>query len=210
MPVVGVKSSDFPSLPPLGGDEQLLYTEPNVSLYFNPNASEGAGTLFVTTKNVIWLSSTDANKGYSVDFPFISLHATSRDTTHFSHPCLYCQLDVEEEHNEGDDEEGEDGEVDVNQINGEVQYSEMRLVPQDPNTLSAIFDAFSQGAALNPDQENEDEGNFFFNHDEVNSNLERLDGILQMPTAEQFEQQINPDQFEDDNHGDDDGDQMEQ
>ena len=46
---------------------------------------------------------------FDFDIPYISLHAISRDTSSFPHPCIYCQLDEDEEdYNNDDDEENED------------------------------------------------------------------------------------------------------
>ncbi len=82
--------------------------------------------------------------------------------------------------------------------------------------VSALFDAFSQGASLNPDEEKgtlmlgivisdgaltllytEDEGDFFYNEEEVNNNLAALEANFQMPAPEDFHEQVEPDQFND-------------
>lgn len=149
---------------------------------------------------------------------------------------MYCQLDVEPEEEEEDEEDGNAAAA----ANGTTQYTEARFVA-DPalctytpfstapliglESLSSnsnhylhlclvqpIFDAFSQGASLNPDIMDgmffsflscllttcdkcnifflDDEGNFFFNEDEVNRNIDHLDNVLQMPTPQEFEQQV--------------------
>jgi len=200
MPVFTVNSRSETGGPVLGEGEQILYTQQGVSLYFDPEISEGDGTLYVTNKHATWLSNTDPNKGFSIDFPFISLHAISRDKTYFPHECLYCQLDVEAEEDQRADEEDEDDEengTSGSTANGTTQYTEARFVASDPAQLQPIFDAFSQGASLNPDIMDDEEGDFFFNEDEVNRNIEHLDNALQMPTPQEFDQQIEPNQFDD-------------
>jgi len=57
---------------------------------------------------------------------------------------------------------------------------------------------FSQGASLNPDEVAEDEGDFFYNEEEVHRNLLAQEGTaLQMPTPEEFNAEVNPGQFHD-------------
>lgn len=52
MPVVTVPNRSASGEPVLSEGEQILFTQPNVSLYFNPDRSEGSGTLYVTNKYV--------------------------------------------------------------------------------------------------------------------------------------------------------------
>ena len=33
-------------------------------------------------------------QGFNLAYPDISLHAVSKDTTHFPHECLFCMVDV--------------------------------------------------------------------------------------------------------------------
>ncbi|KAF3338963.1 chloride conductance regulatory protein ICln-like protein [Carex littledalei] len=42
-------------------------------------------------RRVLWLSDTEKEKGYSVDFVSISLHAVSRDPEAYPQPCIYTQ-----------------------------------------------------------------------------------------------------------------------
>eukprot|EP00455_Lapot_gusevi_P047625 TRINITY_DN6467_c0_g1_i2.p1 TRINITY_DN6467_c0_g1~~TRINITY_DN6467_c0_g1_i2.p1 ORF type:complete len:203 (-),score=63.00 TRINITY_DN6467_c0_g1_i2:44-622(-) len=134
------------------------------------------GDLFITSRQVIWLSSQDASKGFALDFPSISIHAVCRDPDSYPLPCIYCQLDL------GDEEE----------------INEVRFVPSDAETLDILFHSFSEGASLNPDPEDEGAGDFYYNADEVNSGydnyrnsvLNHLDSVFQAPPgfdAGQFE-----------------------
>ena len=45
-------------------------------------------------RHLIWLS-LDRSAGYRMDYPYVLLHAVSRDTSTFPHACLYAQLDDE-------------------------------------------------------------------------------------------------------------------
>ena len=33
------------------------------------------------------------SRGFSLEYPTISLHAVSKDTTHFPHECLFCMVE---------------------------------------------------------------------------------------------------------------------
>lgn len=80
---------------------------------------------------MFWLA---AAAGYSVDFAAIVMHAVATDDESFGKPCLYCQLDSEEEGEGGlggsgsgseEEEEGAEGGA------GSV-LPELRLIPADP------------------------------------------------------------------------------
>lgn len=135
--------------PILGSDESILDQASNVEVFFDPQETQGKGTLYVTTRNVIWISQPETS--FMVDVPSIMVHAISRDRQAFAMSCLYCQLDVPDD-----------------------DLSEIRFVPEDETLLEEIYHAFSSSAALNPDLPGPDDdaaGDFFFNGDEVNSGL---------------------------------------
>jgi hypothetical protein len=52
MPVVAVTSRNADGTPVLKEGEQVLASQPNVSLYFLPQTSEGSGVIYVTTMYV--------------------------------------------------------------------------------------------------------------------------------------------------------------
>jgi hypothetical protein len=60
MPLVSVPQRKDDGTPLLGlGEEMILALPDAVECHFDPSSpSEGAGSLYVTTKNVIWLSSS--------------------------------------------------------------------------------------------------------------------------------------------------------
>ncbi|KAJ3682611.1 hypothetical protein LUZ60_015184 [Juncus effusus] len=127
-----------------GADEELVRVEPGASVALGRRPPESPGTLFITTRRVIWLSETEKEKGYSVDFVSISLHAVSRDPEAYPQPCIYTQIEKEEEM-DGSDSGSEEDSFDLSKI------SEMRFIPSDPNQLHSLFEVFCQCAELNPD-----------------------------------------------------------
>ena len=139
MPLESFTSVDAAGRPQLEVDEQVSFTADNTQLFLRADKSEGQGTLFVTTKHLIWLS-LDHSVGYRMDYPYVLLHAVSRDTSSFPHPCLYAQLDDEVAEEafatasmrqqapaEGDeDEDEEDDEEEETQ-----PISDLRFVPEN-------------------------------------------------------------------------------
>jgi len=96
MPLLQVSQRQPDGSPVLEEGENVIRSEPNVALFFDVERSEGVGSLFITSKHVIWLSAEDQAKGFSMDYYFISIHALSTDTSSFPHSCIYCQLESEE------------------------------------------------------------------------------------------------------------------
>eukprot|EP01089_Gocevia_fonbrunei_P021711 TRINITY_DN8528_c0_g1_i1.p1 TRINITY_DN8528_c0_g1~~TRINITY_DN8528_c0_g1_i1.p1 ORF type:complete len:179 (-),score=39.94 TRINITY_DN8528_c0_g1_i1:42-578(-) len=153
MPLESVTERNPEGGPILEAEEQIKHTEQNTALYFG-ELSKGNGNLYITTKHVIWLSVEDANLGYSMDYYHILIHAVSTDTSSFPFPCIYSQLS-------SDDEE----------------YNECRFVPGNHSldSVNLIYNAMCEGAALNPDPEEEGEGDFFYNENEVEG--DDMDGV---------------------------------
>ena len=157
----GVTRSVATGLPPLELDEEVRLRQPGVQLFLTGGAAAGVGEgeLVITTRHVIWLASAD--KGYKVDFRTISLHAISRDPASFPMPCVYCQLDIEQEcmMPDGGDDAAADEEADETS-----EVSEARFVPAVETELEAIFKVFCECALLNPseDEDSADEDGGFF------------------------------------------------
>jgi nucleotide-sensitive chloride channel 1A len=72
--------------------EELMRVQPGVDIALANLPRESPGTLYITTKQVIWVNDVDKSKGYAVDFLSISLHAVSTDPEAYSAPCLYTQV----------------------------------------------------------------------------------------------------------------------
>ena len=51
----------------------------------------GSGTLFLTTENARWLETSGARE-LTFHWRSMLMHAVSRDTSSFPHPCIYCQV----------------------------------------------------------------------------------------------------------------------
>lgn len=169
--VVGLRNftervGDGAGQPVLNADngEELMHVESGVAIVLGNHPPESPGTLFISTKQVIWLSDVDRAKGYAVDFLSVSLHAVSRDPEAYSSPCIYTQIETEENDadSEGSDSEC-DGTLDLSKI------TEMRLVPSDPSQLETLFEMFCGCAELNPEpnDEEEEEHNWIFSADQM-------------------------------------------
>mmetsp|Transcript_161117 Transcript_161117/g.283955 ORF Transcript_161117/g.283955 Transcript_161117/m.283955 type:complete len:203 (+) Transcript_161117:116-724(+) len=127
--------------PVLNDKEEIKLTEPRTRLYSATNL-EGEGFLHLTNQRLVWLSTSNSSVGYAIDYPFIAVHAVSRDAAAWPEPCLYCQLRTEE----CDDEEEE------------PDIPELRFVPAEPAHLQNMFVAFSECSALNPDPNDTQDG----------------------------------------------------
>nr|XP_009398463.1 PREDICTED: chloride conductance regulatory protein ICln-like [Musa acuminata subsp. malaccensis] len=146
--------------------EELLRVEPGVAIALGSRPLESRGTLYISTRRVIWLSDVDKVKGYAVDFLSVSLHAVSRDPEAFPLPCIYALIETEDrEVSESSDSERHDN-LELSNV------TEIRLVPSGPGQLDTLFDALCQCAKLNPEpcQEGEEENSWFFGDEETADN----------------------------------------
>ncbi|XP_024963504.1 chloride conductance regulatory protein ICln isoform X2 [Cynara cardunculus var. scolymus] len=157
--------------------EELMHVQPSVSIVLGNRPPESPGTLYISTKQVVWLSDTERTKGYAVDFLSVSLHAVSRDPEAFSSPCIYTQIDTGDEDDESESSDSEsNGTLDLSKI------TEMRLVPSDPNQLDTLFEVFCECAELNPEpvvealfSEDEQEHNWIFSADQLGPAMDGVD-----------------------------------
>ncbi|KAI3751031.1 hypothetical protein L2E82_22034 [Cichorium intybus] len=187
--------------------EELMHVEPNVSIVLGNRPPDSPGTLYITTKQVVWLSDTSRTKGYSVDFLSVSLHAVSRHPEAFESPCIYTQIDTgdEEDGSESHDSESSDT-LDLSKI------TEMRLIPSDPTPLDTLFQIFCECAELNPEpiEDEEEEHNWIFSPDQLGASIDESEwNDLQIPftigysngdndlARSVLELQINDQRFED-------------
>eukprot|EP00850_Spirogloea_muscicola_P015303 SM000116S24224 [mRNA] locus=s116:131429:133672:- [translate_table: standard] len=163
-----------------GGDggETVALVQPQVAAVLGDGPRSGPGKLYVlmATRRLVWLNDEDLQEGYAVDFVSLTMHAISRDTDAYPHPCIYMQIQGREDDDgdhggiNGDDEaEGDPMAAEALPVEDLSAVKEMRLVPNDPSTLDRIFQVLCECAALNPDPvvEQEGEGEWFFNSDEV-------------------------------------------
>ncbi|XP_027353740.1 chloride conductance regulatory protein ICln isoform X2 [Abrus precatorius] len=134
--------------------EELMRVLHGVDIVLGNLPRESHGTLYITTKQVIWVGDADKTKGYAVDFLSISLHAVSRDPDAYPVPCLYTQIDTEAD----EDHDSDNSDSEFNHVQQDLSsIREMRLVPTDPAQLDTLFEIFCEGAELNPEP-NDEEG----------------------------------------------------
>ncbi|KXJ25172.1 methylosome subunit pICln [Exaiptasia diaphana] len=161
------------SLPP--PSQGVRHVQNNTQAFIDENCL-GNGTLYVTEERLSW--SNDEGRGFSLEYPSISVHAVCKDTSKFPHECIYCMLDAPLEDCSEDDEDAKVGEV--------------RFVPEDKESLQQIFNVLSDCQALHPDPQEEAEeemagfgGEYFTNEDEAElteegqATLQRLEGVFQ-------------------------------
>uniref|UniRef100_A0A2P2J899 Chloride conductance regulatory protein ICln n=1 Tax=Rhizophora mucronata TaxID=61149 RepID=A0A2P2J899_RHIMU len=144
--------------------EELMYVQPGVAIVISSRPPESPGTLYISTKKVVWLSDVDREKGYAVDFLSLSLHAVSRDPEAYPSPCIYSQIETE-----ADGDESGDSDSECCKILDLSKVTEMRLVPSDPNQLDTLFQIFCECAELNPEPVDEDEegNNWIFSAEQI-------------------------------------------
>ncbi|KAI9357296.1 regulator of volume decrease after cellular swelling-domain-containing protein [Zopfochytrium polystomum] len=140
--------------------------------------SSSAPLLCLHNHSRVRFESSTTQRSYSIDYPSIVIHAISRAGSDpvASQGCIYCQLDgpsvlidvgasepsnseslAPPQANVNESESGAEEDED-----GEPTY-EMRIVPDDADSLHSIFLALSDCAALHPDkdadmEETEDDG----------------------------------------------------
>ncbi|XP_071732191.1 chloride conductance regulatory protein ICln [Rutidosis leptorrhynchoides] len=206
------RSEDGGAVLDTGNGEELIHVQPNVSIVLGNHTPESPGTLYISTKQVVWLSDTDRTKGYSVDFLSVSLHAVSRDPEAFESPCIYTQIDNGDDADESENSDSESSEtLDLSKV------TEMRLVPSDPTQLDTLFEVFCECAELNPEpiqEEEEEQHNWIFSADQLGAAVVAEGGNpewndLQVPftigysngdhdlASSVLELQINDERFED-------------
>ncbi|CAL0311243.1 unnamed protein product [Lupinus luteus] len=197
--------------------EELIHIQPSIHIVFNNLSPFSNGTLYISTKQVIWLSDEDKSKGYAVDFLSISLHAVSTDPEAYPLPCIYTQID-----NDADEDDSDDSDSECNVIHDLSKIREMRLIPSDPTQLDTLFEVFCECAELNPEpnDEEEEEHDWAFNTDQTENEEPEEEGYVSQNPANSLGQsngnhdlartvlelQINDKRFEDaeemENNGD--------
>ncbi|XP_063807356.1 methylosome subunit pICln isoform X2 [Pseudophryne corroboree] len=122
----------------------------------------GTGTLYISDSQLSWINSSGL--GFSLEYPSISLHAISRDTTAFPEEHLYVMVNSRLGENngkeakmkaEGEEESSDDDDDD------EEPITEIRFVPEDKSDLGEMFTAMCECQALHPDIEDEDSDDDF-------------------------------------------------
>ncbi|KAH0979068.1 hypothetical protein GBA52_006245 [Prunus armeniaca] len=188
--------------------EELMHVQPCVSIVLGNRPPESPGTLYISTKKVVWLSDVDRAKGYAVDFLSISLHAVSRDPEAYTSPCIYTQIETEDDEHESD---GSDSEC-----NGVLDFIFLEKCNWHINfyvAVDSLFEVFCECAELNPEpiEEAEEEHNWIFSADQLEDDATGEDSewhVSENPSIGQsngdhdlsrtvLELQINDQRFED-------------
>lgn len=181
--------SDDGFLPNMRENETLDFQLKGVQLSFSKDRKLGSGTLFITSRRVIWIreerlteqETFEDQVAVDIDVPFIVLHAITRDPDSYPVPCVYCQLD-------SDDFDGQQGDDDEDMILDD----EIFLAPAADEDLTKIFNALSHAALINPDppEDGEQDGDdeFIYDYDEVSlgaeqaRTLDHLESVFMEPT----------------------------
>lgn len=139
--------------------EGVIHQQPNTQMFINQRVV-GSGTMYIAESRLYW-SKEGESRGLSLDYPHICIHAVSRDTSAFPHPCLYLMLDyklddaivglgADNGHMNNDDDEDDD---DFNAM------TELHFVPgnqqQDRNVLETMYKALNQCQLLHPDPDDD-------------------------------------------------------
>ncbi|XP_024398124.1 chloride conductance regulatory protein ICln [Physcomitrium patens] len=177
-------------------DETIARIQPDIGIVLGEGLIEEPGTLYVTTRRLVWLCDGDVHKGYAVDFVALTMHAISRDVEAYPQPCIYTQIETGHEE-DAFEEDADDAEEPLpDGTNGSPNdlslVTEMRLVPRDPSVLDQLFQVLCDIALLNPDPEVEQEGEaeWIFDSDEVNGN-----GIGASPRNDKTDRNVDLAQF---------------
>uniref|UniRef100_A0A0B7BTN3 Methylosome subunit pICln n=1 Tax=Arion vulgaris TaxID=1028688 RepID=A0A0B7BTN3_9EUPU len=175
--------------------EGIQHTEPNVAVDIEGN-DLGTGTLYITHSSVLWLNPSD--EGIQLEYRQISLHAISRDLQAFPKEHLLCHYDGKLPGVEKSDDEASDDDNNEHNTDFECSLIEIRFIPENKESLAALFEALADCQTLHPDSdcqlsedefENADEdggGDGIFNTEEGMSqlteqgraNLERMNNLL--------------------------------
>ncbi|KAK7404229.1 hypothetical protein VNO78_04937 [Psophocarpus tetragonolobus] len=174
--VLGVREISCSGEPVLDSEneEELMQVKPGIDIVLGDLPRESPGTLYITNKQVIWVSDVEKTKGYAVDFLSISLHAVSRDPEAYPLPCLYTQIDTGEVDDDHSDSESNHIQQNLSNV------TEMRLIPSDPTQLDTLFAIFCQCAELNPEPNDEEgeEHDWFFNADQMEDEEAEDEGYI--------------------------------
>lgn len=147
----------------------------------------GCGTLYVAETRLSWFDG--AGMGFCLEYPTISLHAVSRDTSAYPQEHLYVMVngklreDNEAEMSEKASEDEEtNGGSDDDDDDDEETITEIRFVPSDKAALEAMFSAMCECQALHPDPEDDDSDNDFEGEEYDVEEAEAEHGHADIPT----------------------------
>jgi nucleotide-sensitive chloride channel 1A len=162
--------------PEMWENEEVDFKLNEVEISFLNDGNVGfIGTLYITTKRIIWISEI---KAYDFDVTFITLHAITRDPDSYPRPCIYCQFDSEQEI-------------------GDNTYDELFFVPKSESQLTLIFDALSRAAQLNPDESDncEYDSDLIYNLEEVQLGASQINTLNHLDSVMNFTNNLSNSEF---------------
>ncbi|XP_078258157.1 methylosome subunit pICln isoform X2 [Rhinoraja longicauda] len=121
----------------------------------------GTGTLYIAESRLSWFDGS--GMGFSLEYPTISLHAVSRDSTVYPQEHLYVMVNAKlgDESKDGNmEEKASEGEEDEDDEDASP-ITEVRFVPVDKTALEQMFTAMCDCQALHPDPNDTDSENDF-------------------------------------------------
>ncbi|EGD77353.1 hypothetical protein PTSG_08447 [Salpingoeca rosetta] len=128
-------------------EEIIISKQEGTQLFVAGTEEEGTGDFVVTEEDMYWWCPARST-GYLLHYDQLVVHAISRDTERFQHPCIYMQIEP------SSDAEGEDNDADDD---GDARPMEVRVVLASPDQLEATYEAMCQGQELNPCEDDSDD-----------------------------------------------------
>eukprot|EP00917_Polyrhabdina_sp_WS-2016_P009873 GHVP01021680.1.p1 GENE.GHVP01021680.1~~GHVP01021680.1.p1 ORF type:complete len:136 (-),score=25.73 GHVP01021680.1:86-469(-) len=120
-------------------EEKIELEKTNLE-FFSGGQSLGKGQLIISTKNIRWIRNDDqAKEEKTIEYLQLALHAISRGGERFPKDCIYCQISTKEDLVA---EDGTDKELD------DIPLREIRLVPEDSESIHEIFKAIQEMTRL--------------------------------------------------------------
>lgn len=164
-------------------DEVVQYCEPNV-LFVVDEKSFGKGVLYVAESKLFW-KNNDKDQIVSVDYKSMAAFGTCNHPTVHEKPCMQIIVDftykpVEStvganEHSQNGDNHEDDSDsanndgVDENDDEEEEMKSNIKLVPDNPESLTEIYGAFTRVQPLHnsgDDMDSDEDDDIYSENDE--------------------------------------------
>jgi len=161
--------------------DDILHTEPNAAAYEH-GIGLGVGTLYISKSVLVWISTN--GQGFALQYPTISMHAISRNTSGFPHPCIYMVVETPKERGSDGGEHNGSTQEESDEDDDDEQSTEIRFVPSNITSLDTMYHALSECQALHPDE------NDSFSDEEEDEEEAGDDAANEVPVAESDEQII--------------------
>jgi len=166
-------------------DEVIQYREPNV-LFVVDETSFGKGVLYVAESKLYW-KNDDNSQIVSVDYKSMSVFGTCNHPTVHEKPCMQIIVDFTYKpaestvcangHSLNGDNHEEDSDSAENDDEEEEMKSKIKLVPDNPESLTEIYGAFTRVQPLHNsgDMDSDEDGDYFYNENDEFEDYEEDD-----------------------------------